>query len=495
MREFTYLQVSFRTWLALLSALSSLPMILFALISLAVLVENQQYDEKQKLDQAALALARDMEQLLLSRTGVLVAIASTDSARADDVAAVYKLAARLVARNPALHAIGLIDANGRILFNTLEPYGKKLPDTLSRDSALRVIETKRPQVSKAFYGVISREMVTALGVPLFVNNTARYSLRVIIPVADLNRILRQQYFPSSWSAALRAGHVPIVTRGPLYAKAAGQEEHKEQIVTAVMDVGHWGWRVSVSVPESAFVRPLRSLLFKFGAVGFACAVLGVVASQMLSRRLSREITELATASACLPEGDSAFEDHTLIREMGQVRANLLAAKDREEQAMIDQLTGLPGRARFWELAELIEENCRVNANQGLALMFLDLDGFKQINDTFGHDRGDAMLRDVADILGRNVRDMDVAGRLGGDEFAICLSAGNEHLFTASAAIAERIIAQVSELGCGIGCSIGVILCRACPVDLAQALSLADQAMYEAKRLGKNRYTIREYPLA
>jgi len=495
MRDLTSFQVSFRTWLALLSAVSSLPMILFAIASLAVLVENQQYDEKQKLDRAAIVLSRDMERLLSSRAGVLVAIADTDSARADDMAAIYDHAARLVAGNPALHAIDLIDKDGRILFSTLEPYGKKLPDTTHRASAVEVIETKRPHVSEAFYGVISRAQVAALGVPLFVGNTVRYCLRGIIPVRDLNRVLRQQYFPPNWSAALMAGNTPIAVYGPLYAKNnqdTAASDTEERIVTTVMEVGRWGWHVSVSVPERAFVRPLRSLLFKFGAVGFACALLGMAASQLLSRRLGREITELASASAALSSGETAFDEKTIIREMGEVRACLMAAKDREEQAMNDQLTGLPGRGRFWMLAGLLESRCRKDVDLGLALMFIDLDGFKQINDEYGHDRGDDILRGVADILRESVRDTDVVGRMGGDEFAVCLSAGNEHLFTAATTIAERIVGRVDALGSGIGCSIGIILCRTCPPDLPEALRLADQAMYEAKRLGKNRYTIREY---
>jgi diguanylate cyclase (GGDEF)-like protein len=159
--------------------------------------------------------------------------------------------------------------------------------------------------------------------------------------------------------------------------------------------------------------------------------------------------------------------------------------------MIDPLTGIPGRGRFWELAGVLERESRSDGNLGLAVMFIDLDGFKQVNDTFGHDQGDWLLRDLAVILRESVRDTDVIGRLGGDEFAVCLTGRCGHLVSAAASIAERIVGKVRELGEGIGCSIGVSVCENGSPDLSRALTLADQAMYEAKRLGKNRYIVRE----
>jgi len=502
MNDLKSFNVSFRTWLMLLSAISSLPMILFSIASLAVLVDNQQYDEKIRLDQAAMALSLNIERFISSRAAILIAIANGNAAQTNNIEALYNHSARLIASNPEFYSIALIDPDGKIIFNTLQPYGTRLPDTRDPASAAQVIAAKRPQVSGAFYGTVSHKMVTALGVPIFVAKQARYCLRAIMPVADIEAILRQQYFPQTWSAAVMAGNTPVAVYGPLYSDAADPkdtggtapqgstgEKRDERIETALIDVGQWGWRVTVSLPRIAFVRPLRRLLFKFGAVGFACALIGVIASQLLSRRLGRDISELASASAALSTGRPTFEEGTIIREMGAVRAGLLAAKNREEQAMTDQLTGLPGRARFWELARALEEGLRNDAGRGLAVMYLDLDGFKQVNDVYGHDQGDAILRGVAVILRESVRDTDVVCRLGGDEFAICLSAGKDHLASAATALAERIVGKVDTLGYGIGCSIGIALSRPDASDLARSLTLADKAMYEAKRLGKNRAVV------
>jgi diguanylate cyclase (GGDEF)-like protein len=181
----------------------------------------------------------------------------------------------------------------------------------------------------------------------------------------------------------------------------------------------------------------------------------------------------------------------IIREVGEVRACLLAARDREEQAKTDSLTALPGRALFWELARELERQSREGADTGLAVMFIDLDGFKQVNDRHGHDRGDWVLRRTAGVLREVVREKDVVGRLGGDEFAVCLAAPVGQVQNAAAAIAERVVAGIGAIGFGIGCSIGVSVCLACTPSLSRALALADQAMYEAKRLGKNRYVLRE----
>lgn len=123
-------------------------------------------------------------------------------------------------------------------------------------------------------------------------------------------------------------------------------------------------------------------------------------------------------------------------------------------------------------------------------MFIDLDGFKQVNDRLGHERGDQVLAETAAILRATVRESDAVGRLGGDEFAICLTAPNAAIEEVAANVAGRIVERVREIGDGIGCSIGICLCPPGFSDVPQAIKGADEAMYEAKRAGKNRFATR-----
>jgi len=507
MQAATPSKISFRAWLLLLSAFASLPMIFFSVLSVFFLLESERNTEKDQLTRTATALASALDSHLAARASMLVAMANGDAARSGDLPALYAHAVRLVTATPELFAISLIDGEGNILFNTMRPYGEALPQTNDPEAARRVIATGQPQVSSTFGGTISHQKVTSLGVVVRVHDQPRYCLRAIVPITELGAILAQQYLPQDWGVVLLDGDKPIVARHPLVLRKASPGETiaspasefpnkkhnngEELIEIALENVGSWGWRVAVSVPETAFVRPLRLLLLQFGLAGLVCLLASIFASFWLARRLSHDINALAEASSALATGHPRFDEGTIIREMGEVRACLLAARDREEQALTDPLTGVPARARFWELAGELERQSQSDMNLGLAVMFIDLDGFKQVNDRYGHDRGDVVLGVVAGIIRESVRDTDVVGRLGGDEFAVCLTARRGHLIPAASSIAERIVSKVREIGYGIGCSIGVSVCEICSPDLARALTLADQAMYEAKRLGKDRYVIHE----
>lgn len=163
--------------------------------------------------------------------------------------------------------------------------------------------------------------------------------------------------------------------------------------------------------------------------------------------------------------------------------------DAAHGAFHDLLTGLPNRARFLDrLANAIWRGER--AGTTTAVLFIDLDGFKRINDSLGHAAGDEMLIEVASRLDECLRPTDTAARFGGDEFAILL----EDLSRGAAAtmVASRIMASLQApvlLGgrsVVISASVGVALHRQGEQDL---LRDADLAMYRAKSLGKNRYEV------
>ncbi|MEV6299123.1 GGDEF domain-containing protein [Actinoplanes sp. NPDC051861] len=156
-----------------------------------------------------------------------------------------------------------------------------------------------------------------------------------------------------------------------------------------------------------------------------------------------------------------------------------------EAARRDGLTGLAGRALFHErLQDYLTES---RAGE-VALLFVDLDRFKQVNDTLGHDAGDLLLLEVARRLQAVVRSTDMAGRLGGDEFAVVLSpTGERHAST----VATRIIDEVSRpyrMPDGrlatIGASVGIALNT--DDDEHDLIRRADVAMYRAKRSGRGR---------
>ena len=166
------------------------------------------------------------------------------------------------------------------------------------------------------------------------------------------------------------------------------------------------------------------------------------------------------------------------------------AKTLESLALQDPLTGLANR-------RLLDERMRIAlAHSGLhksfmAVLYLDLDGFKQINDTLGHGAGDALLKMVAERLVTAVRDEDTVARLGGDEFIVALW----HVSSAddAALVAAKVIEVVSQPydieghAISITTSAGVSLYPAHGSDSRTLMESADLALYEAKRAGKNAY--------
>ncbi|MFH1333857.1 MAG: sensor domain-containing diguanylate cyclase [Pseudomonadota bacterium] len=155
----------------------------------------------------------------------------------------------------------------------------------------------------------------------------------------------------------------------------------------------------------------------------------------------------------------------------------------------DALTGLPNRALFQDrLTQSIKRARR--EKRKIAVLFFDLDYFKQVNDQLGHTIGDLLLQEVAARVQQSLREEDTVARLGGDEFTIILN--NIQSKEDAKMIAEKILSVVSETyviqehRCIVGCSIGVALYPQDSLDRDQLIAFADQAMYRAKELGRNR---------
>lgn len=203
-------------------------------------------------------------------------------------------------------------------------------------------------------------------------------------------------------------------------------------------------------------------------------------------RLNGLISALVILFVYLAEINRAYV--TSVNEARKLAVSYSQLETKADQARIDELTGLPGRSMFLEQAEALMKR-GVYSRMTIAVLFVDLDGFKRVNDQFGHCKGDFVLTQTADVLRSSLRDGDIAGRLGGDEFVVCILAPTDTLEQTAKKVAERIVGKVSEIGNGIGCSIGVELCGAGNRDLDDAIKNADKAMYLAKKRGKNRFVV------
>jgi diguanylate cyclase (GGDEF)-like protein/PAS domain S-box-containing protein len=198
---------------------------------------------------------------------------------------------------------------------------------------------------------------------------------------------------------------------------------------------------------------------------------------------------------------------TDLRDDRQIRGIVLNARDVTErvrleeelthQAFHDGLTGLPNRALFRDrLDQSLARSER--SREGLAVLMLDLDGFKQVNDSLGHDAGDQLLGEVARRFGEVTRPADTLARFGGDEFALLLEGTNE---TQAAAAAQRLVRNLSQPirvaghELALGASVGIAMHPGGAGESEELIRHADLAMYAAKEAGRGRHEVFRYDMA
>jgi diguanylate cyclase (GGDEF)-like protein len=226
-------------------------------------------------------------------------------------------------------------------------------------------------------------------------------------------------------------------------------------------------------------------------------LLAVILGRRLSTQVLRPVGTLRDSANHLAAGEL---DHRVIvdrtDELGELAesfnamADAIAGSQRQlrSEATTDALTGLPNRAAFHARLDTVLAQPERRSGED-AVMFVDLDDFKDVNDTLGHAAGDHLLRIVAGRLAAAVRPGDLVARLGGDEFAVLLESVPDA--TVAAAIAERIVfvladpVQLGEHTARVGASVGLAM-RTEGSNFDTLMRQADIAMYAAKGKGKNR---------
>jgi diguanylate cyclase (GGDEF)-like protein/PAS domain S-box-containing protein len=198
---------------------------------------------------------------------------------------------------------------------------------------------------------------------------------------------------------------------------------------------------------------------------------------------------------------------TDLRADRRVRGVVFNARDATErlqleeqltrQAFHDGLTDLPNRALFRDrLDQALTRSAR--SRDPLAVLLVDLDGFKQVNDSLGHDAGDELLREVARRFSELVQAGDTLARLGGDEFAVLVDGAGEHQ---AVEVADRLIESLATPVCVaareimLGASVGVIVHGGGEGDSDELIRHADVAMYAAKEAGRGRYELFRFEMA
>ena len=241
-------------------------------------------------------------------------------------------------------------------------------------------------------------------------------------------------------------------------------------------------------------RQGRAWWLVFGA---AAAVLPLFAARAAAAYVGLEFSLPNSAAGPNPVQVAVFAGFISLSVLGSL-GFILMTKERADRAlrmlaMVDSLTGVFNRRAFMERADKEYAIARRN-RLPLALLMLDIDHFKRINDEYGHPAGDVVLAEVARLLSSRLRKQDTLGRYGGEEFCILLPATD---MAGARALAESLRGAVESAVppavCGelkITASIGVTVCPAhcasCGGGILKMLDDADAALYQAKRTGRNR---------
>ncbi len=203
------------------------------------------------------------------------------------------------------------------------------------------------------------------------------------------------------------------------------------------------------------------------------------------RRIEENARRLEQGEPLLPPPSGDDELARLAHTLGHA-AGTIAEQDAElrELALVDPLTGLHNRRAFQEIAEHELQVAR-RAGSVAALMFIDVDGMKRVNDALGHAEGDRLLQQAADVLGSSLRESDVIARLGGDEFCILLSRDTA---MDGASVLQRLGREIARLNDGGDLPFVLSLSHGLayfdpgsPVSVDELIRQADAAMYEHKR--------------
>jgi diguanylate cyclase (GGDEF)-like protein len=278
-----------------------------------------------------------------------------------------------------------------------------------------------------------------------------------------------------------------------------------------------GWRIVARQPvELAFAEADGTVRLAL-AIGLAAALMASGLAWMAARRLSEDLYALADAASAVEAGrpgsnipamDSNREVHQLSQALGQMTHRLLAAREAMEekvrlrtleleaanraldlQARTDALTGLLNRRGFESQMAFALALAR-RSTRPLSVIAVDVDHFKRVNDTYGHEAGDEVLRRLARTLETRLRGSDVIARLGGEEFVALLPDTDLEGARAIAQTLVTAMAQQQDPVVGtITVSAGVASMRGADDSGAAILRRSDMALYEAKGQGRNRVCV------
>jgi len=312
----------------------------------------------------------------------------------------------------------------------------------------------------------------------------------------------QNYYPRVWSELLEQEKGQILTRFGIFSFASTYPIHESLPVHLHvkpdthferhgLTIKNYVWKIVSLIPDETLNSMQRDILVRFSYTAIPLLLLLIFVGWRLTLYRLKHIT----AKQALIKSYQLLEqrvDERTQELQHEVEIRTKAEERMRHMASYDALTGIPNRALFDDrLLTVMAMNKRHKSSS--ALLFIDLDDFKNVNDAYGHETGDMVLKQVSKRLKDKVRDSDTVGRYGGDEFVVLLheiNSEDDAIF-----VAKEIIQTISqeyiekEVTALIGCSIGIAVYKDEYLTINDYIKKADEAMYTIKKAGKNHYKL------
>lgn len=513
--------------------LALIPGLVIGLALSYAVYQNERSDLERGAQQTARALLSAIDSELIKAQSTAVALSQSESLWTHNLASFYKQA------NDVIKAVGsgnnfvLSDAQGWQVLNTATPLTDTLPRHGNLEQFNKVAQTGRPAISNLYTGAVLKRPLVSIDVPVAQAGQLVYVLSVGLLPEQFNVLLAEQKLPEGWIATVLDAQDTVVARSLNPEKMIGRKatddlqqqiaRHRQGTMASRSLEGKptflayeksrvTEWTVALAMTQDVLYRDLYRLLILVALSLLVFLGSGIALAWIFSRHVRYSLKALGAAAdaATVQEQEIHAPTTSGIHEIDQLAEQFNAMHEAQKKletkirlmAFHDPLTSLANRRLLVDhLNQAIASNKRTQCHG--ALIFLDLDNFKPLNDSQGHAAGDLLLIEVAARLKQCVREVDTVARFGGDEFVVLvidLDSDEANAIPAAMLIAEKICEKLAEpyslsiqtedqltrVEHHCTASVGVALFSAQESDPDDILDLADAAMYQAKHAGRNR---------
>ncbi|WP_240783426.1 diguanylate cyclase [Rahnella sp. CFA14(1/10)] len=466
----------------------------------------------------ATKLAASTEQFLKNMQKQLAYSSTIAASHFDDREILQAETARLKYQTDSFNSVVLTNAQGKILAtspDSLQMVGR----ILNTPGALEALKERRPLISKPYISA-AQNLVIVISAPIF-HRDGRYLGYIAGTIylrqkSILNELLGEHYYrDGSYIAVLdnerrilyhpdafRIGEVlkprPVTevvkqhTNGSLMVtNLAG-----EAMLAGYAVVPSSGWEIITQRPTDATLKPLDGLMIKVLKHLTPLALLTLICVWLCSRMIAHPLWLLARSANEMDKPDistnireipSWYFESTQLKRALLMGINLLQKKigKLKFETQTDPMTGLFNRRGLAMTLESV-----IQQRQQFSVIALDIDHFKSINDSYGHNIGDEVIKSLAEQIRNNARESDILCRVGGEEFLVLLPGAG---LAEAEIIAERLRLNVEKMSLPgirpITISLGVAHCNQLSGEPDASLKKADEALYKAKQDGRNRMIV------